>query len=186
MKRLLFSVLFAACAAVGFSSCMNGDYDADPDTANTAPNPLANNNNGGSTDVGIAQKGQIRCVVNGTPVVINGAGYSDILGRNISGSRLDGSIEKAVSITLNPYNSVATYALGGATNTNAAGYTYTDFSSNPGGTHYGTVSDQASGEVIITSEENDVLVGTFHFEAYDDNNNQKVSVTNGTFNVAKR
>ena len=170
---------------MGFSSCMNGDYDADPKTANTAANPLANDdNNGGGTNVGVAQKGQIRCLVNGQAVVINGAGYSDIVGRQISGSRRDGTVEKAVAFTLNPYNGAGTYSLGGSTNTNAGSYSYTDFSVDPAGTTYSTVDDKATGELVITSDANDVVIGTFHFEGYDQD--QKAVVTSGTFNVPKR
>jgi hypothetical protein len=47
MKKILFISAFAACAAMGMSSCMNGDYDANPDTVNTGGNPLTPVNPGG-------------------------------------------------------------------------------------------------------------------------------------------
>jgi hypothetical protein len=40
MKKFLFASLFAACAAMGLSSCMNGDYDADPTNVINGNNPL--------------------------------------------------------------------------------------------------------------------------------------------------
>lgn len=40
MKKILVASLFAASAAMGLSSCMNGDYDANPLTNNTTKNPL--------------------------------------------------------------------------------------------------------------------------------------------------
>jgi len=40
MKKILYSVLFAAFAAAGLSSCMNGDYDANPTGVVGGNNPL--------------------------------------------------------------------------------------------------------------------------------------------------
>ena len=40
MKKILFASLFAGCAAIGLSSCMNGDYDADPTGTASGKNPL--------------------------------------------------------------------------------------------------------------------------------------------------
>jgi hypothetical protein len=52
MKKVLFSTLFAACAAMGLSSCMNGDYDANPNGVNSGTNPLSQPNTGGSGGTG--------------------------------------------------------------------------------------------------------------------------------------
>lgn len=40
MKKVLFTSLFLAAAAMGLSSCMNGDYDATPDADTGGDNPL--------------------------------------------------------------------------------------------------------------------------------------------------
>jgi len=40
MKKIIFITLIAACAAMGVSSCMNGDYDANPAGVATGTNPL--------------------------------------------------------------------------------------------------------------------------------------------------
>jgi hypothetical protein len=40
MKKVLFTSLFLASAAMGLSSCMNGDYDATPEADTGKDNPL--------------------------------------------------------------------------------------------------------------------------------------------------
>lgn len=40
MKKVLFTSLFLAAAAMGLSSCMNGDYDATPEADTGMDNPL--------------------------------------------------------------------------------------------------------------------------------------------------
>ncbi len=47
MKKIIFTSLFAAFAAAGLSSCMNGDYDANPTVTATGTNPLTPVNTGG-------------------------------------------------------------------------------------------------------------------------------------------
>ena len=47
MKKILFSILIAASASAGFSSCMNGDYDANPGGVVNGNNPLNPPGSGG-------------------------------------------------------------------------------------------------------------------------------------------
>jgi len=47
MKRVLFTTMIAACAAMGISGCMSGDYDANPDGTVSGTNPLNPPGSGG-------------------------------------------------------------------------------------------------------------------------------------------
>src|SRR4051812_32605045 len=77
MKKVLFTSLFAACAAMGLSSCMNGDYDATPNANNGTTNPLANNNGGGGGGGGTSG-GSITCKIDGTSYTFTQATYNMI------------------------------------------------------------------------------------------------------------
>src|SRR5690606_31645003 len=48
MKKILFTSLIAACAAMGLSGCISGDYDANPDGTTSGANPLNPPGSGGS------------------------------------------------------------------------------------------------------------------------------------------
>src|SRR6185295_11405286 len=92
MKKVFFTSLFAACAAMGLSSCMNGDYDANPNANNSTANPLLNNGgNGGGGGGGGSASGQVSFKVNGKQYTISGCKYLDAIGRQITAGQSDGS-----------------------------------------------------------------------------------------------
>ena len=95
----------------------------------------------------------------------------------------NGNIDKAIDIVLVDYTGTGTYQLGAAATGLAAGYTVTDYSVDPNGKHYSTEDPGGNGETVITTDANNEMIGTFHYEAF--NNGEKVSITNGSFDVLK-
>src|SRR6185369_7341708 len=97
-KKVLFTSLLIACAAMGLSSCMNGDYDATPMSNNGTTNPLGNNGGGGGG--GGSTSGQVNFKVNGKQYSFTGAKYLDAIGRQITGGQSDGSTVQTLSLFL--------------------------------------------------------------------------------------
>ncbi len=182
MKKILFISAFAACAAMGLSSCMNGDYDANPDTVNTGGNPLTpvNPGNGGSTP-GVAAKGEIRFRLNGANYTLTGQ-YVDGSPRIMSGGYMYTGGEKQVGFIIDNYPGPGVYVI---TETDNRGrYTLTDYNSTPISKDYLTSNPGGGGEINVTSDANDEMIGTFHFTAFY--NGEKVELTDGSFDLPKQ
>lgn len=184
MKKVFFASLFAACAAFGLSSCMNGDYDATPNSNNGGANPLAGSGGsgggggtgGGGGNIGTAARGEIRCVVNGTNLVIPGAKWQSVIGRTVNASALNGTIEKRVGMLMADYTGPATYTIIGGSDITAS-YTLSDYAA-PSVKLY-TTAPGGTGQIVVTSDANNEMRGTFSFTAYY--NSEQVTVTNGSF-----
>ena len=187
MKKILFTFLFAACAAMGLSSCMNGDYDANPLNANSNANPLLNTGSGGSgggSNAGIAAKNEIRCLLNGSAIVLSDAKWQDLIIRLFNGSKPTANNgSDVVAFGLAGYTGAGTYTFGeGMFSTGR--YSITDFFATPIMKDYTTNAPGGGGELIVTSDTNDEMKGTFSFVAFYQSD--KVTVTNGSFYVTKQ
>ena len=180
MKKILFISAFAACAAMGLSSCMNGDYDANPLTVNSGGNPLIPINPGGGSTPGVAAKGEIRFRLNGSNYTLTGT-YFDGSPRIMSGGFSYAGGEKQVGFTIDVYNGVGTYTI--TETDNHARYTLRDFNATPMDKDYMTDQPGGSGEIKVTSDANNEMIGTFHFTAF--NNGEKVELTDGSFDLPK-
>jgi hypothetical protein len=186
MKKFLFSSLFAACAAMGLSACMNGDYDATPNSNNASPNPLANSGNGGGGggtgggggSIGTAAKGEIRCVVNGSNLIITNAKWQSIIGRGISGNLTTGTLDKAISMLMASYSGPNTYTIIGGADVSAS-YTLSDYTGPSIKNYSTTTAPGGTGQIVVTSDANNEMQGTFNFTGYY--NSEQVTVTNGSF-----
>lgn len=193
MKKLLFSALFLSTCALGFSSCMNGDYDANPLTTNTTKNPIKDEGNGGGGgNVGVATKGQLRFTVDGSQNVIAGSGTNfQILGANdrlIAGGRTDGTSDISLSVYISNYTGPGTYAFSGTQAASTHGtYTVRSFTTGTLETFNSAINTPTgTGTVTVTSDANDEMVGTFSFTAASDKNAGKnVTISNGSFDVVK-
>ncbi len=193
MKKVLFSALFAACASLSLSACMNGDYDATPDTNNGTPNPLGQTNGGGGggggSSIGTAAKGEIRFVLNGTNVTYSGAGINyTVVGTNdrlISGGNTGTSGQTNINLLISNYTAPTTYTFSGTTASSPHGnYTITPFGGSADDYNTATGSPAGSGQVVVTSDANNEMIGTFSFTAYN-KSGAKMTITNGSFDVLK-
>ena len=198
MKKLLFSSLFAACSVMGLSSCMNGDYDATPASNNAQPNPLANSGGSGggsgsggggsSSGPGTAAKGEIRFTLNGSQnVTYTGANYLIASGNDplISGGATGASGDTKVNVFILNYAGAGTYNFTGTSASSTHGtYSITPFGSGSDDYNTATGNPAGSGSVTVTSDANNELIGTFSFTAYN-SSGTKVTITNGSFDVAK-
>src|SRR4051812_14009784 len=105
MKKILFASFFAASAAMGFSSCMNGDYDANPNSVNSGTNPLQNNNGGGGSGGSSGgATGSITAKVDGTSYTFTQANYN-VIGNmyTVAGASTDGTDGRTISLTISNY-----------------------------------------------------------------------------------
>ncbi|MEO6831048.1 MAG: DUF6252 family protein [Chitinophagaceae bacterium] len=200
MKKLLFSALFLSTIALGFSSCMNGDYDANPLTTNTTINPIkpvggsgngGGNGGGGGGSVGIATKGQIRCVVSGgSNFVSSPASNYQVTGNDIliTGGVLETTLQRDVDLYISGYTGVGTYTCSGTSSTSTHG-SYSVETLGSGSTetfNTATSTPQGSGTITVVTDANNELIGTFSFTAYSDKDGSKsVTITNGSFDVPK-
>ncbi len=198
MKKVLFTSLFLACAAMGLSSCMNGDYDANPNANNGTTNPLANNGGGGSggggggtgggSGPGTAAKGEIRFRLNGSSnVTFTGSNYT-IVGTTdplISGGNTGTTGSTTINVFILNYTGPGTYAFTGTSATSTHGtYTISPFGSSDDTYNTATGTPTGTGQVVVTSDANNELVGTFSFTAYNSTGG-KTDVTSGSFDVVK-
>lgn len=183
MKKILYTSLFAACAAMSLSSCMNGDYDANPATANTGSNPL---NTGGSGGSG----GGSSFNWSGTDPLsakIEGASYTGTSASFISNG--SGPIQyDAVSSTLNGGVIVVGFpkdAAPGTYTSNATG-TGINYSVVEDGVNNGYVSNAfgGSGQIQITENDASHVKGKF-FGTLKSSAGKSKAFTEGYFNVTK-
>jgi hypothetical protein len=191
MKKVFFTSLFLASAAMGLSSCMNGDYDANPNAVSSAPNPLNNNNggSGGSGGGGGSTGGTITCKVDGTNYTFTQATYN-VIGSmyTIAGGNSDGTNGRTISLTISSYSSPKAYSIPA----DAAGsYGVFPLSNTSNVTSYSTaaVGAPGTGTVTVTSDANNRMKGTFSFNAnklMGSASAGSVSVTEGNFDVPKQ
>lgn len=188
MKKVLFASLFAACAAMGLSSCMNGDYDATPNANNSAPNPLANT--GGSGGGG------------GTS---GGGGNFNWTGTDPMSAKIDGTSYTATGVTFSsitsgplPYEGITGMINGGTLlvgwPVNAAPGTYTSnttgtaivYNIDENGTNWGYASNIFGGTGQIQIIENDAthVKGRF-YGTLKSSGSGTHTMTEGWFNVTK-
>jgi hypothetical protein len=185
MKKVLFASLFAACASIGLSSCMNGDYDANPNGTNSGANPLNTGGTGGTGGGGAT--GNITCKVDGTTYTFSGKWGAVGSQRVMSGSMSDNGTGRTAGVTITNYTGAKTYNLA----TEGSGnYSFFPMSNPSDATTYSTASVAApgTGTVTVTSDGNDRMKGTFSFTAsklMGSGNPASVTVTDGTFDLPK-
>lgn len=186
MKRLLFTTMIAACAAMGLSGCISGDYDANPDGTVSGTNPLnppsSGGGGGGGGTPGIAAKGEIRFRLNGSNVTLKSGKYLDGNPRLMSGGLSTSGGEQQVGFIIDNYTGPGTYTI--TENDNQARYTLIDYTASPMMKDYLTDVAGGAGEIKVTSDANDEMIGTFSFTAFY--NSEKVELTNGSFNLPKQ
>lgn len=192
MKKFLFTSLFAACAAMGLSSCMNGDYDATPNANNGNPNPLATGGGNGGGGGGGGTSGTITCKIDGVSYSFQG-NYSILSSGvgsmyTIAGGTSDGTTGRTISVGVYNYTGPKTYDLA----TEGVGnYGYYPMSNTSDVTVYGTnaAGSPGSGTATVTSDANNRLQGTFSFtanKAMGSGAASSVTVTEGAFDVPKQ
>ncbi len=176
MKQLFYSVLMFAGVCSAMSSCSNGAYDANPaGAANTGVNPLNPLTSSQFTWVG---SGSFSGDVNGVHFVADtSAWYLDSSGTNVfvgySGS-------KGFIFYLNNVYSVNVYPMQyHIYNRQAA---WTDSVGNVNDYYFSYLGN--SGEVKVTENDSAYIKGQFYFQGVTANG-RLVTVSNGTFNIAK-
>lgn len=186
MKRILYASFFAACAALSLSSCMNGDYDADPNTASTTTNPLnenKNNNNGGNNNNSFNWSGSepMSCK-------IDGAGWQAQRGEfdpELQGFPAQvtgyGSDKSAIVLTL-PVNPTinTTYSFG----SNLSAVYLIDITAPAGGTNEFTAALGGNGQIMITENDATHIKGKFFFSGKNTAGASR-TINEGYFDVKK-
>lgn len=184
MKKVLYSVLFAAIAGVGFTACSNGDYNANPNSAaNASINPLSplsvSEMQAFATNHG---PNYITATVNGGTFTATGdtaafyrfdTGYHFITG--FSGG-------KYLSLDLSQVYAGSIYTMGHNI-VNRLGIYYS-FDTSGRSLSYFASSLGNSGEVYILQNDDTIIRGTFYFQAVDTAGNV-INVNNGYFNMRR-
>ncbi len=190
MKKLLFSSLFAACAAMGLSSCMNGDYDATPTSNNGSTNPL-NPTGGGSGGSGGGSGGgggsfnwsgtdPISAKIDGTAYTGSSATFSSSSVGSIQFDAITASLNGGTIIVGFPVNAApGTY--GSNTTGTAFNYSIVENGQNNG---YGSNIFGGSGQIQIAENDATHVKGRFSGTANGSNGKSHV-FTEGYFNVTK-
>ena len=174
MKKILFTSLFAACAAMSLSSCMNGDYDANPAVAASGTNPLNTGNNNtssnsfnwtGTDPMSVKMDGTAMQATSGTAVNLNG--LLVIQGQFGSGKVIQIQIPTSTATG-------ATVAFSGN-----SGLTYFE------GTTGFTSALGTGGSVYVTENDATHCKGKFYANVKDPIGGTSHSITEGYFNITK-
>lgn len=180
MKKFLVASLFAASAAMGLSSCMNGDYDANPATNNSGGNPL--NPGGGSGGSNFDWSGTAPMSVK-----LDGNAWGP---GNVSYMPSVGGLPAQVFAINNSEQLIIAFPETTAPNTvvafsssNFASYT-TDMNSSDISTKY-TASLGSGGAVQILENDASHVKGKFYFNAKNTSGGSK-NITEGYFDVTKQ
>ncbi len=190
MKKILFATFFSAAAALSFSSCMNGDYDANPSTTNSNSNPLntggSSSGTGGGTGAGAVAKGHTIITIGGTTYDLPTCYFSDLPApqRALNAGGLANGKVHNLALVLEAYHGVGTYNLTTSLSEGAYGYlensimTQWDVDANHSGT---------SGSVTVTSDASDEMKGTFSFtgKRVQGSTGSDMPVITGSFDATK-
>ena len=180
MKRILLASVFAACASMGLSSCMNGDYDANPKGTNTGQNPLNPPGGGNNNSFNWSGTAPMSAKVDGTGWNANTGSYLP------PGSGLPASV-----MALGPNNSaigvmfpetIAPNTIINFDGTNNGSYTPDITSSDPNAKYNASMGSGGSLQIL----ENDAshIKGKFYFNAKNPAGTT-VNITEGYFDVTK-
>jgi hypothetical protein len=183
MKNILLASLFAV-SAFGLQSCNNGDYDVNPAVTASGTNPLntgnGGNGGGGNSGPGTANKGEIRFTLNGANYTLTG-NYIDGNPRIMSGGYTYTGGQKQVGFIIDNYTGPATFTI--TETSNRGRYTIYDYTATPISKDYLTSNPGGNGQIIVTSDANNEMIGTFNFTAF--NGSDQVTLTNGSFDLPK-
>jgi hypothetical protein len=185
MKKVLYSVLFAAIAGFGFTACSNGDYNANPNSAaNASINPLSPLS---ATAMAAFATGDAANVITAT---INGAQFSahgdsgtyyhfDTAGfHNI----IAYSGGKEVYLRLFEVYNNDLYTMGHGIYNREGTYASIDSNGHSFGAY--TSYQGNSGEVYIIENDSAFIRGTFYFQGVD-SLGDVINVNNGYFYLHK-
>jgi hypothetical protein len=188
MKRLLYASIFATTAALGLSSCIRADYDADPKTVSNGVNPLTqtNNNNGGGNNGGNNNSFNW----SGTDPMsakIDGAAWQATAGEYQTPSGFPVTVEAAAddgsfmriniptNATLNTVYTFSNNLTGSYAGPGAVGDPDQIYNAGQGG----------SGQIMITEEDASHIKGKFTFTGKNFSGKGTKTITEGYFNVNK-
>jgi hypothetical protein len=181
MKKFLVASLFAATAAMGLSSCMNGDYDANPTTNNGGNNPLnpGGGNGGGGSSFDWGGNAPMTVKLDGNGWGPGNVSYlPSIGGMPASVFAINNKEEIVVGFPEStPANTVVTF-----NNTNFASYT-SDMNSSDLATKY-TAAMGGGGAVQIIENDATHVKGKFYFNAKNTSGGSH-DITEGYFDVTK-
>lgn len=185
MKRILYASFFAACAALSLASCMNGDYDADPNNVSTTTNPLNQGQNGGGGSGGNSSfnwngSDPMSAKVNGTgwqaaefTYLPSMQGFpASVVGK--AGDKSAITIQLPTNPTIN-----STYSFG----SNLTGsYSVNIESSDPDNVYSAGLG--GGGQIQITEDDATHIKGKFYFSGKNIGG-QTRTISEGYFNVTK-
>ena len=185
MKKLFFIV--AAIGLMSMSSCMNGDYDANPVTSNSGPNPLNTGGNGGGGGGGSNSKfdwsgtDPFSAKVDGVPfqssIVLYVPAFAGVSPASVTASGPNNtSIFVSIPDNATP-NSVTNFA-----SPVSASYSANTMSGNIGDV-YGSGLGSGGAVQIIEIDATHVK-GKFYFNGKSTDGGSK-NITEGYFNVTK-
>jgi hypothetical protein len=188
MKQILYASFFAAAAAIGLSSCMNGDYDANPATNSTTINPLTQTGGNGGTGGG-GSNNNSNFNWSGTDpmsVKINGAGWQALAGTFTAPPGFsafvagNGPENTTVSIDI-PTNPTinTTYSFG----SNLSARYFANLGSSNPDDNYSTTNG-GSGQVQILENDATHIKGKFYFTAKNTVGGSR-TLAEGYFNITK-
>jgi len=169
MKKILYSLLFAATAGVVFSACNNGDYNANPDSAgNNSINPLQPLDSAQlAAFVTAGTPSFIKCTINGSPFSSNDSGTLwalDTAGTNVM-TGITGKSGKVVALLLKNVYAGNIYNMGSKIKSTFALTADLDTLYRELHVHYSYFGN--SGEVQILENDATAIRGTFYFQAID-------------------
>jgi hypothetical protein len=185
MKRRLFSVLFVAIAAVGFTACNNGVYDVDPKTDNSnifnplnPPGGLNTSFNWGGTDPMSAEINGVAWKADEIAIFEMPTDNSHwfVTGRNNSGDTAACTLyfRKDVEAGKNYFLHI------GNTDQNAS---FTTKMSDPNSVYASTLTQQ--GQIKILEIDNTHIKGLFFFMGKSPITGLWINIGKGYFNVNK-
>lgn len=179
MKKFLVATVFAATAAMGLTSCMNGDYDANPVTSNTGGNPLNPGGGTGGSKFDWSGTAPMSVKLDGNAWGPGNVSYlPSIAGLPAQVFAINNSEEIIIMFpeTTAP-NTVLTFD-----NTNIGSYT-SDMNSGDISTKY-TAAMGSGGAVQILENDASHVKGKFYFNAKNSSGGAK-NITEGYFDVTK-
>ncbi len=127
---------------------------------------------------GLPESGTLTAKIDGddwdATVVVQASTASGVL--SVMGSNFTG---QAINLTVQGYTGPGTYQLGGLGNTNQGLWVET-LSSEGGFSSFGAAAN--SGEVVVSSDDGENVIGTFSFSGRNSEDNYR-NVTDGSFNA---
>lgn len=187
MKRILYASFFTAFAALSLTSCMNGDYDADPASVSTTINPLTqtntNGSGGGSSNTSFTWSGTdpMSCKLDGAGWQAESSRYeapAPGFPATVVGYGSDNSVIRVnipTNATLN-----TTYSFG---NNLTGTYMTSRTTSDPSNIY--AAAQGGNGQVQVTEEDASHIKGKFYFTAKNTSGASK-TVNEGYFNIQKQ